>query len=204
MEKIDPLFKKYFGIETSIVYLTDVKVQKKIEKSFKRSWSRFYPRALPIISDYRIDRFDAFFRQLERDGTDERYTRRVAIRFINKVVGYGVFAKEDIPPYSTLTHYAGILMLDKEINVNHDSTFSFSDYKAFSIDGAKQGNWARFMNHCPEKERGNNVIPWEHYIEKGPRIVFTAGAHGIKRGRQLLYSYGDEYWKDKQDKSLKL
>lgn len=192
------MYKKYFGIETPIVYLEDVKVRKKDEERFKRSWKRFYNKAEPIISDFRADRFDAFFRQLERDGTDERYNRRVSIRFINPVVGYGVFAKEDIPPYSTLCQYTGLLMLDDEINPDHDSTFSFTDYKSFSIDAAKHGNWARFMNHCAEGEMKNNAIPWEHYLERGPRIVFTSGPYGIKKGEQILYSYGDDYWVDKK------
>ncbi|QVL57344.1 MAG: SET domain-containing protein-lysine N-methyltransferase [Simkaniaceae bacterium] len=200
--KVDHMFKKYFGIETPIVYLEEIKVQKKIEDRFNRSWKRFFNKAEPIISDFRIERFDAFFRQLERDGSDERYNKRISIRFINPVVGYGVFAKEDIPPYSTLVQYTGLLMLDDEINVDHDSTFSFTDYKTYSIDAAKHGNWARFMNHCAEGQKGNNAIPWEHYTEKGPRIVFTSGSHGIKKGQQILYSYGDDYWTEK--KCLKL
>jgi hypothetical protein len=201
-KKMDPMFKKYFGIETLIIYLEEVKVPKKIEERFNRSWKRFYKKAEPIISDFRIERFNAFFRQLEKDGTDERYNRRISIRFINPVVGYGVFAKENIPPYSTLVQYTGLLMLDDEINPDHDSTFSFTNYKTYSIDAAKHGNWARFMNHCSEGKKGNNAIPWEHYTEKGPRIVFTSGQYGIKRGDQILYSYGDDYWTEK--KCLKL
>lgn len=201
-KKMDLMFKKYFGIETPIVYLQDVEVQKKIENRFNASWKRFYKKAEPIISDLRVERFDAFFRQLEKDGCDDRYNRRVTIRFINPVVGYGVFAREDIPPYSTLIHYTGILMLDNEIDPDHDSTFSFTNYKTYSIDAAKHGNWARFMNHCPEREEKNNAIPWEHYTEKGPRIVFTSGVRGIKKGKQILYSYGDDYWAEK--KSIKL
>jgi hypothetical protein len=108
-KRVDPMFKKYFGIDTPIIYLSDVKVQKKIEKRFERSWTRFYNKAEPLLSEAREERFEAFFRQLEKDGCDERYTRRVTIRFINPLVGYGVFAKEDIPPYSTLNHYAGLL-----------------------------------------------------------------------------------------------
>ena len=198
------MFKKYFGIDMPIIYLSDVKVQKKIEKRFERSWTRFYNKAEPLLSEAREERFEAFFRQLEKDGCDERYTRRVTIRFINPLVGYGVFAKEDIPPYSTLNHYAGLLMLDEEIDPDHDSTFSFTEYKTFSIDAMKHGNWCRFMNHCPEKEPKNNAIPWEYYHETGPKIVFTSGAKGIKKGKQILYSYGDDYWTEKEQRCVKL
>jgi len=191
---IDPSFKKYFKIETEIVYLSNVQVQERVEARFERSWRRFYNKATHTISESRQEQFARFFRRLERDGCDERFTRRVDICFINPVIGYGVFAKENIPPYSTLNHYAGVLMLSRDIETSHNSTFSFNDFKAFSIDAMKHGNWCRFMNHCPEKQPNNNTISWEYYHNSGPKIVFTSGSRGIKRGEQLLYSYGDNYW----------
>ena len=194
----DVIFKKRFGIKTPIQYLEDMEVDQKVADRFKRSWKRFLPKAKPIISEYRGDRFDAFFRQLKIDGTDERYCCRVTIRYISRKVGYGVFATEDIAPYSTLHHYAGLLMLDDDIDLDHDSTFSFTDYKTYSIDAMKKGNWTRFMNHGSELLPTTNVIPWEHYISEGPRVVFTTGRFGIKKGEQLLYSYGDDYWVDRK------
>nr|NGX50825.1 hypothetical protein [Chlamydiota bacterium] len=177
---------------------------KRVEKRFERSWRRFYNKAESLLSESREERFDSFFQQLELDGCDERYTRRVTIRFINPVVGYGVFAKEAIPPYSTLNHYTGLLMVDDDIKEEHDSTFSFTDYKTFSIDALKYGNWCRFMNHCAEREANNNAIPWEYYHEDGPKIVFTSGSRGIKKGEQILYSYGDDYWKEKEEPCVQL
>ena len=82
--------------------------------------------------------------------------------------------------------------------LNYSAWISFTDYKTFSIDAAHNGNWARFMNHAEETSSKNNAIPWEHYLEEGPRIVFTSGARGIKKGEQILYSYGDEYWNEKK------
>ena len=134
---------------------------------------------------------------MERDGSDERYCKRVSIRYINKTVGYGVFAKEDIAPYSTLHHYAGILTVDDKLNEEDDSTFAFSELKKYSIDAMREGNWTRFMNHANERDCKNNVVPWEYYHKEGPRIVFTAGVRGIKKGEQLLYSYGEDYWEAK-------
>jgi hypothetical protein len=201
-KRYDVVFRERFGIKTSIKYLQDIEVDQKISERFHRSWKRFLPKANPIISDYRGERLDAFFRQLKSDGTDERYCRRITIRYISPKVGYGVFATEDIPPYSTLHHYAGVLMLDDDIDPDHDSTFSFTDYKTFSIDAMKKGNWTRFMNHSPEGHPMNNVIPWEHYLPQGPRVVFTSGQNGIKKGRQLLYSYGDDYWTERKFVSL--
>ena len=197
-QPIDPIFKRNFGIKTPIVYLQDLELPQIEKEHFNRSWKKFYKKAKSPLSDSRLSRFEAFFRQLEKDGSDERYSRRIEIRFIDHLVGYGVFAKEPIPPYSTLCHYTGVFKLDHEIDPDHDSTFSFTEYKTYSIDAAEKGNWARFMNHAGEKESVNNAIPWEYYHEKGPRIVFTSGPRGIKRGAQILYSYGDEYWEQKE------
>ncbi len=197
VKRVDPDFKKKFGVKTPIYYLQDVSVDKEVAEKFQRAWKRFRKKADPIVSKTREKQFDAFFRQLKKDGTDDRYCKRVTIRHISSKVGSGVFATEDIPPYSTLHHYAGVLMWDDEINPDHDSTFSFSDLKNYSIDAMKSGNWTRFMNHSDEGSETNNVIPWEYYSEEGPRIVFTSGAHGIKKGEQLLYSYGESYWEEK-------
>ena len=197
-KRLNMIFKQRFKIDTSIQYLEDMEVFKKIEKKFIRSWKRFYNKATPIISPYREKRFEAFFRQLEKDNSDERYCSKVKIRFINPIVGYGIFAKEAIAPYSTLHHYAGVLMIDKEINPEYDSTFSFTHYKTYSINAMKKGNWTRFMNHGPEGHPKTNVIPWEYYHPNGPRIVFTSGRFGIKKGAQLLYSYGDAYWENRK------
>ena len=195
----DATFKFRFGICTPIRYLSDLYVADEIKQRFKGVWTRFYRRSEPIISEYRQERFDAFFRQLERDGSDERYCRRVEIRFISSKVGYGVFARENIPPYSTLNQYTGILMLDSQIHENHDSTFSFTDLKNYSIDAMTAGNWTRFINHGEDNGPKTNAIAWESYLEnRGPRIVLTAGPSGIKQGEQILYSYGDSYWEEKK------
>ena len=150
----------------------------------------------------RRKRFDNLLKKVEKLGDDLPYTTRFEIRYISKKVGYGVFAKERIAPYSILNSYAGLLRPDKAIAMNNDSTFMFSDFESFSIDAGKQGNWCRFMNHSPIGDPKTNVVAWEHYSDWGPRIIFTASHKGIKKGAQLLYSYGESYWED--DRFIKL
>jgi len=190
----DPTFKKRFGISTPIRYIPDVVVDPKIEKAFQTYYKKFLREHELLGSPLRRKRFDGLLKRIKRERDDLHFCKRIEIRFINKNVGFGVFAKVTIPPYSLLNHYAGLLTLDKEIDPNNDSTFKFSDIKKYSLDAAKQGNWCRFMNHSPEKDKRTNVTAWEHYSEWGPRILFTANHRGIKKGTQLLYSYGDEYW----------
>ena len=192
--KEDPTFKERFGISTAIKYMPNVKVEAKWQKSYERAWKKFQRENESVGSILRRKRFDHLLRTIEKLDDDLPYTTRIKICYIGKKVGYGVFAKEHIAPYSLLNSYAGVLRPDKAIATNNDSTFMFSDFPSFSIDAAKQGNWCRFMNHSPPRNPHTNVVAWEHYSEWGPRIIFTASRRGIKKGTQLLYSYGDSYW----------
>lgn len=194
--KEDPTFKKRFGISTPIRYVPTVIVDPKYADKYKRAWKKFFETTEEIGSKERRKKFDSVLRRIENLQDDLPYTKRFAIRYIDKKVGYGVFAKVDIPPKSMLNTYGGILKPDKLIDPDNDSTFMFSDFPAFSIDAAQAGNWTRFMNHSAEGSKQTNVIAWEHYSNWGPRIMFTAGSRGIKKGTQLLYSYGEDYWDD--------
>lgn len=192
--KEDPTFKERFGISTPIKYMHELSVEPKWEKSYNRAWKKFQKETEPTGSLLRRKRFDNLLRKIDKLSDDLPFTTRFDIRYIGKNVGYGVFAKERIAPYSVLNSYAGLLRPDKAIATDNDSTFMFSDFPSFSIDAEKQGNWCRFMNHSPPRHRHTNVVAWEHYSDWGPRIIFTASRHGIKKGAQLLYSYGDSYW----------
>lgn len=194
--KEDPTFKERFGISTPIRYVPDLVVEPRWQKKYDRAWKKFLNEKEMVGSLYRRMRFDAFLRRIQKLGDDLPYTKRVAIRYINRQVGYGVFAKENIAPYSILNHYAGILRPDNAIAIDNDSTFEFSEFPEFSIDGKSAGNWCRFMNHSPERDPQTNAIAWEHYSKWGPRIIFTACNRGIKKGAQLLYSYGESYWEE--------
>lgn len=196
-KKPDPIFLKEFHIRTSIRYVFDVQIEKGLEIKFQRAWKRFFNKYPPQTTN-RAKRFEAFFQRLHKPDYDQTNSDRVAIRYINKTIGYGVFAKKDIAPYSILNHYAGVLRLDKTIDPENDSTFTFSDFPKYAIDAVNYGNWVRFMNHGKARSPETNVVPWEHYLPEGPRIVFTASHKGIKKGDQLLYSYGDLYWEDEE------
>lgn len=198
----DPTFKKRFGIETETRYLSDVVVEKVYTESFERAWKKVLKTLKPNGSFWRRKRFDAFLKRVEKLHDDLPYCNRIEIRYISKKIGFGVFAKKKIPPYSILNHYAGILKPDRLIHPDNDSAFTFSDFPSYTIDGKSAGNWCRFMNHSPEGDPKTNVIAWEHYAKQGPRIIFTAGSKGIKKGEQLLYSYGEDYWEDAKFQSF--
>ena len=194
------MFKKRFGIRTPIEYTWDLVVEPQYQARFQRAWRKFYKNTEPTGSKRRRESFEAFFNRLYKAGDDLAWCQKVEIRYIRRKVGYGVVAKEDILPNKILNHYAGYLRPDKNIDTENDSTFAFDDFKNFSVDAMKQGNWARFMNHTPDEK--SNVTAWEHYAEFGPRIVFMSGKKGIKKGEQLLYSYGEDYWDAREPLNL--
>jgi len=195
----DPTYYKIFKIKTKIRYTPDVIVYPKHKASFQKDWKKFYRPKKNTAGKTRQKQFQAFFDRLKKVGNEEKYCERISIRFISPKVGYGVFAKVNIAPYSILNHYTGVLKKDASIGFSSKSTFSFPEFPKYSIDGQKVGNWCRFMNHANK----GNVVPWEYYLPEGPRIIFTASSKGIKKGEQLCYSYGDDYW-DEEDKVVTL
>ena len=106
----------------------------------------------------------------------------------------GLFAAASIKKGSVIGHYSGRLLPDRVVNSDSDYVFSFSEpaYKKWVIDGEKVGNHMRFINHSKDE----NIGAVELYYDNLPRIVFVA-ERDIKEGEQLLYSYGDKYWKTK-------
>ncbi len=190
----DPTYLDSFQIKTPIVYLSDVVIADECKKNFSKDWGKFQKRHSDDLSKTRKAALKRFMRRIATESSDAFTRNWVSIRYIGKTMGYGVFAKCAIPPYKTITHYAGLLTFDADIKQQNDSTFVITDFPKYAINGASHGNWSRFMNHADEDDDAKNVIPWELYLPEGPRIVFTAGSRGIKKGEQLLYSYGDSYW----------
>lgn len=196
-------FKDRFNIDPPVKYIEEESIHKAYLSDYQGLYNKFFKNFTPSLSKTRTKQFIAYFKKLEKAGNDLAYCKRVSLKYISKKVGYGVFAKEDIPPYSVLCHYVGVVIPTKNLKAEHDSSFSFEHFPNYSIDAMKKGNWARFMNHSDLGSATNNVTVWEYYSPHGPKIVFTSGAKGIKKGAQLLYSYGEEYWEDRKALSLK-
>jgi len=199
MGKYNNLFFKRFGIRSSFTYLPELVVCKEDLTAFTRAWKKkYHARLNKDLSPTRKKQFDRFFKKLDKLGDDALFCEKIKIKHIDKHIGYGVFAKEDIPPYAILNQYTGVIRKDTKQDDANDSVFAISCLDHFSIDGKEQGNWTRFMNHSCENP---NVAVWEYFRPDGPRIVFTAGSKGIKKGEELLYSYGEDYWVEEVDYS---
>lgn len=104
--------------------------------------------------------------------------------------GYGIFAKENIPPNTYLGIYEGIMR--QTINPTNKYVFSVKNFAnervSYSIDAENlvYANFTRFVN---DGDVVNCV-----YVQHGYQVTMHTAAY-ISAGSELTGSYGDDYWK---------
>lgn len=205
-KKNEPLFlekwvesKKRYEMSVSKEQLEQIEASiKKIPlerpRLFLENWVE-YKRQYERFSKEQLKQLEVHFKKIQTGPGDEEYSSRVEIKFISDRVGYGVFAKEDIPPDILLGHYAGVILLKEEMT-SPDYLFKLPSMEPLCLDGHKKGNWTRFMNHA-EVEKAN--VYCVHYLtERAPYVVFFTDKKWIKKGEQFLFPYGKGYWKNRE------
>lgn len=122
-------------------------------------------------------------------------TAKVMIKWIDDILGYGLFADEDLAADTYIGEYTGKV---KKVNpfvpdlngycFNYPmSWFSLNQYV---IDAQDEGNVTRFINHSVIP----NLKPFCIVHNKLLYQVFFA-KHKIKKGTQLTWNYGEDYWR---------
>ncbi len=117
---------------------------------------------------------------------------KVSIRWMDEKVGHGLFAEEDLPEGSYVGEYVG------EVRRNDNRLF-ISDYlyaypvcdeigRNYVID-AFAGNIIRFVNHSYTP----NLKPQYVFFDGYYHMILLAMTP-IKKGTQLMYNYGKQYW----------
>ncbi len=115
----------------------------------------------------------------------------VEVRWIESIMGFGLFAQEKMNRGEFIGEYVGEIVLH--------SALDYSDYYyrypaldqsgiPFKID-ARDGNIIRFVNHSKKFNACMHrayVAPFYHQILIADR--------DIEIGEQILYDYGDRYW----------
>ena len=109
----------------------------------------------------------------------------------SKIQGKGGFALRLIPKGTRIIEYTGELVDDDEATRRYDDsrmkrhhTFLFSLETDLSIDAARGGNEARFINH--------SCTPNCEAVQEGKRI-FIEATKDITPGEELFYDYRYEY-----------
>lgn len=131
----------------------------------------------------------------------EKLKKKAEISFylkkVNPLIGYGVFAKHDIPYLSYIGEYTGELRRRRHFkDKGNDYIFGYMAGKLgtpWVIDAQKKGNFTRFINHSfyPNINSRGVVIDGVYHV------IFFANKT-IKKGDQLTYDYGPTYWTSKR------
>ena len=103
--------------------------------------------------------------------------------------GKGLFAAQDIPWGMKIIEYKGEIVSDAvaeaRIAAGADAVFELRDN--LNIDGAANGNEARYANHSRRK-------PNCFVLRDDGRIWLVAGIEGIAKGEELTFDYGSDYF----------
>lgn len=125
---------------------------------------------------------------------ESAYICKAAVCWINESVEFGLFAQEDIEEGLYVGEYTGIVRRNdrrycEPLN-NYCYAYPVLDEigRNFVID-ATSGNLTRFINHS----KAPNLKPTYVFYKGFYHLVFFA-MRKIKRGDQLFYNYGQNYW----------
>lgn len=103
--------------------------------------------------------------------------------------GMGLFALDEIPWGTKIIEYQGELISDEvaeaRIEDGADCIFELAD--GHNIDGASNGNEARYINHS--RDNPNCFV-----LRDDGRIWIVAGIEGIAAGEELTFDYGSTFF----------
>lgn len=130
---------------------------------------------------------------------------RFYIKLSSPEVGYGLFAKTDIPAGSVIGVYGGVLSRVKGNGVTDtDYSWSYQNYDdpetgekfEVCIDGRVHGTWLRFVNHKHDSEANlyGMYVPY-----KNRWYLMYHARNFIAKDEELFTSYGDFYWDARKD-----
>lgn len=146
----------------------------------------------------RIPQSAQWFGQLHKQKILTPQIPSIAICWLNASIGYGVFATQNIPAWSFVGEYTGILRRRKILfsSIN-DYCFRYPvtiwPFKYFTIDSEKHGNFTRFINHSDQP----NVESLGVFCDGLYRVIVRT-TRTISQGEELCYHYGPLYWKHRQ------
>jgi uncharacterized protein len=130
--------------------------------------------------------------------TDAGYIAKVSINWINKKIGFGLFANEDLAIDTYIGEYTGLVRNLHRLHSDHNAycfhypTWLWS-WKYFMIDAMHEGNEMRFVNHSDFP----NLEPMCLVNRNLLHLAFRTNAP-IPKGTQLTLNYGPDYWKKRE------
>jgi uncharacterized protein len=117
----------------------------------------------------------------------------VSVRWIDSVFEYGCFAEKEFKPGELIGEYTGVVKCIEECDPENSYHFEYINTKSkgeWYVDAREYGNWTRFINHSTFPNV--DVIMG---VSRGVGHLLFVAWRSIEKGEQLLYNYGENYWK---------
>lgn len=118
----------------------------------------------------------------------------IRLKWIDSTIGWGIFAEKNLPEMYFVGEYAGLIRKRKKADVKNAYCFEYEiargESTRYTIDALDQGSMTRFINHS---EKPNLACTLATVNALSHVIFYTA--RPIKKGEQLIYNYGENYWK---------
>lgn len=158
------------------------KIRKKIEKLYKKG---------------ELTRQQLWFGAYFRKEIESLFIPDIEIRFINKTLGYGVFAKRDFSKLEFIAQYSGLVRKSRRSDRMNAYCFEYllanGVKTAYTVDAQDQGGIGRMINHSenPNLQSSLATIDFLNHI-----VLITS--RPVKKGEQLCYDYGPDYWSHRE------
>lgn len=116
---------------------------------------------------------------------------------------YGLFAAKKIPPRTHIIDYIGEIHSDDRPASDYDlSLYRSQNGWSVGIDASTMGNEARFINDYRGIRDKPNAIFVDARTASGELRMSIRSSEAIRKGEEILVSYGKAWWNARSDTSL--
>lgn len=188
--KPEPYTIEEFERFSNVTYLQflgfrNVFVKNKLEKQCPR-----------LYTQGAVDKSTKWLHLSYRPQTETGWINDVYIQWINKEVGYGLFARKTISKWEYIGEYTGVVKRINPLNLTpycyrYPVSPGIYPFNIFAIDAMNLGNETRFMNH--------SLTPNCETFTTFDGQLFHANLRAIRpirQGEELTYDYGSDFLRE--------
>lgn len=181
-------FQNLFGVE----YLFDLKFEN--QSTFKRIKKQCQKALDCGFVDHECQWLGSYY-QSQIDACE---IAPVYIRWIDEILGFGLFAKKAIKAGNFIGQYTGFVKRRRFFKASiNDYCFSYPTsclhWIKHSVDAWQMGNEMRFANHSDHPNAESTAI-WTAPILR----VAIRAIKDIAKDQQITYNYDESYWRCRQ------
>ncbi|MEN9654785.1 MAG: hypothetical protein RL235_897 [Chlamydiota bacterium] len=126
----------------------------------------------------------------------------VYLRWIDPILGWGVFARRAFKKWEYISEYTGILRKrrwrDRKNSYCFEYIYVSGEKTPFTIDAEEQGGISRYINHSQNPNLTSMLATLDNFSH-----ILLVAARDIAPHEQLTYDYGPLYWA-KREKPIEI